>query len=187
MRTYLRNIVTGKPTAIADEVISASDLESRAEATTKLQSSQFSVHKGELGDKTHSRVRVPRARVDDCHASAGAEDALLVQLVDTRHVVDVVEVGTDVLGELLNADGGRQLDLLGFPHIVDGRDLEELGAVGGRLDADAREDVRLEDLEDLGAVAGSDLLGELLVVGALVSRVSVIGSSVMAHILRREK
>lgn len=98
---------------------------------------------------------VGNTSVNDADLDALAEDALLVELVDTGSDVRRVLNGLGVVAEALVDLKGRQVDLLVEPDVLDLRQPQEgVQVVGLGLDADAGEDVRLECLDDSDVVGG---------------------------------
>lgn len=109
--------------------------------------------------RTHRWVVVVDAGVDDGDNGSRAKVAGCVHLIDTSHAVHIVCLGFGLVAELLEADGGHELDHCRTPSLLDGREGEKgVDVLLGRLDADAAEDVALEFLEDL--CAGGRELGQ---------------------------
>lgn len=105
-------------------------------------------------------MAIVHASVDDGHLGALTQDALLMQLIHARHVMDGVVLVYDVAVKQRLRLSRSEEELARRPRLVDDvKGLEQVGVGLVRLDCAPVKDVAIKDLKDLTTVALRNLLG----------------------------
>lgn len=103
---------------------------------------------------------VPDTGIDDSNLGALAQNTGSMQLVDTRHVVDIIADGRRILAEGRQRRAGRQLVLSSLPRLFDRlKRLQRVDVLDIGLDSRAGKDVTLEYPKHLCAALIGDIVG----------------------------